>query len=456
MAQDIDSASKTSVASSRVRPEPPESSDDVEAAEAQLGQLRPEVAGDRARGLPGAGMGRDVFGPEGARHVEDRRLFLAEREIHGRLPRAELLPVIAGRAGQGKPGLCPGPRGISPEEARGAHQRSAWNSSTRCVTTARMAAVVVVARGEPVGVDRALAVGGGAVPDEVGSLQDLLLAPERLGILGDQLHQFRQRLGNGTIGAAAEVDQPFRDAVALGAPAVLVDQEAVVDAPALVLAPRAARASAGGLRRGRRATACPRAGATRRRSAISSVGKRAEGRRSHQIFVASSIRPSSISTSTVRSVLGPARRSAAAGRCAAGCRRPSAGRRQGPCPAPARRARRSRAPADAAGSRANWPRRSMRRSSSLDADMDMHAADQHPPRDAREVAAQRVVAVLVGVVLGLPVGEGVAGDGDGGEAVVRGVRRHAGAQALQVVARLADGARRPWCRPRSGIAGTRG
>jgi hypothetical protein len=75
-----------------------------------------------------------------------------------------------------------------------------------------------------------------------------------------------------------------------------------------------------------------------------------------------------------------------------------------------------------------------------EAHVDMHPRDQHPPRDPREVAVERVVAVLVGVVLDLPVGEGVAGDGDGGEPVAGGVPRHARAETAEILARLADGA----------------
>ena len=57
---------------------------------------------------------------------------------------------------------------------------------------------------------------------------------------------------------------------------------------------------------------------------ISSVGKRAEGRRSHQILLASSMMPLRTSRSTVLLVLLPALEAAAAARCAA-----APGRRRG-------------------------------------------------------------------------------------------------------------------------------
>ena len=48
----------------------------------------------------------------------------------------------------------------------------------------------------------------------------------------------------------------------------------------------------------------------------------------------------------------------------------------------------------------------------LDADMHMHAADHQPPRHVLEIAREHVVALLVGVLLARPFGEGVGGGGD--------------------------------------------
>ena len=56
---------------------------DIEAAEAQPGQPGPEIPGNRALRFPVAGMGCYVFRAEFAGHVEDRRLFFAQCEIHG-------------------------------------------------------------------------------------------------------------------------------------------------------------------------------------------------------------------------------------------------------------------------------------------------------------------------------------------------------------------------------------
>jgi hypothetical protein len=79
-------ASKTSTASSRVSPRAACLPADVEPVEAQLRQLRPEFARDRALAIPVAGEGGDVFGAELPCHVEDRDLLFAEYEIHDYTP----------------------------------------------------------------------------------------------------------------------------------------------------------------------------------------------------------------------------------------------------------------------------------------------------------------------------------------------------------------------------------
>ena len=78
-----------------------------------------------------------------------------------------------------------------------------------------------------------------------------------------------------------------------------------------------------------------------------------------------------------------------------------------------------------------------------DADMDMHAADQHPPRHPLQVAGEAVVAFALGMGLPPPFRERMARGGDGGEVVAR---RHLGdgaAQPAQIGAGLADGVADP-------------
>jgi hypothetical protein len=55
----------------------------VERAEAELGQFRPQCLWDLSGLVPGLRMGRDLGLPEGAGHVENCFLLLAQREIHG-------------------------------------------------------------------------------------------------------------------------------------------------------------------------------------------------------------------------------------------------------------------------------------------------------------------------------------------------------------------------------------
>jgi hypothetical protein len=54
----------------------------------------------------------------------------------------------------------------------------------------------------------------------------------------------------------------------------------------------------------------------------------------------------------------------------------------------------------------------------FDTDMDVHAADQHPPRDAVHVAGEVAVAILPRHALVLPIGERVAAGRDRDEAVI--------------------------------------
>ncbi len=55
--------------------------------------MGPEVARDGAGGLPLAGVGGDARGADGAGHVEDGVLLLAQCEIHARLPRSGMPPT---------------------------------------------------------------------------------------------------------------------------------------------------------------------------------------------------------------------------------------------------------------------------------------------------------------------------------------------------------------------------
>jgi hypothetical protein len=79
-------------------------------------------------------------------------------------------------------------------------------------------------------------MGAGAAGEDVARVQHLVEATEMTRILIDESDHFVEQLGIGEDGAAAKIDEPLVGAVALRPPAVLVDQHARIDAPALVLA----------------------------------------------------------------------------------------------------------------------------------------------------------------------------------------------------------------------------
>ena len=74
----------------------------------------------------------------------------------------------------------------------------------------------------------------------------------------------------------------------------------------------------------------------------------------------------------------------------------------------------------------------------LDADMHMHAANQHPSRDPGEVFFQIAVPRFVGVVLILPVGKRMRRRGDRGQPVRIAMLLDRAAQMGQISARVRD------------------
>ena len=186
---------------------------------------------------------------------------------------------------------------------------------------------------------------------------------------------------------------------------------------------------------------------------ISSVGKRAEGRRSHQILVASSISPTLTRVSTVRWILVGARE----GRRQAGARhlvphRQAIGVEPGLVAAPEGRGGRQRQQVRQEIGQLVEQVEAERLV--LDADMDVHAADQEPPGHHLEVAGERVVALLVGVALQAPLGEGVGRGGDRREAVAVGAGGHGARAGGRARPAPRPASRRPRCRSRPGSAGT--
>ena len=74
----------------------------------------------------------------------------------------------------------------------------------------------------------------------------------------------------------------------------------------------------------------------------------------------------------------------------------------------------------------------------LDADMDMHAADEHPVGHGLHVVSEALIALLVDIVLLAPVAEGVRGGRDRGEAVIAAGPRDAAPEPAQLGPHLAD------------------
>src|SRR3546814_6028468 len=80
------------------------------------------------------------------------------------------------------------------------------------------------------------AVGRGAAPQDLAGKAGLLQAAERLGVVVSQREDLLQQVLVRGHHALAEVDQAVVHAIALGAPAVLVDPHVGILAPALVIA----------------------------------------------------------------------------------------------------------------------------------------------------------------------------------------------------------------------------
>src|SRR6516164_7087672 len=84
--------------------------------------------------------------------------------------------------------------------------------------------------------DHELAMGARAAGEDLAGVRDLGEAAEMARIGIDERQHLVEQLGIGKDGTTAEIDETLVGAVALRPPAVLVDQHARIDPPALVLA----------------------------------------------------------------------------------------------------------------------------------------------------------------------------------------------------------------------------
>ena len=74
----------------------------------------------------------------------------------------------------------------------------------------------------------------------------------------------------------------------------------------------------------------------------------------------------------------------------------------------------------------------------LDANMDVHARNQHAPHHQLQILGQHRVAFFVGVMLVLPQGKRMSRGGDRRQIVLGGVIDDGPAQPAEIVARLLD------------------
>ena len=199
-------------------------------------------------------------------------------------------------------------------------------------------------------VDRELPVGAGAVGHDRAGALELGEAAQLGGVLAQQLDQLVDQLAHRLQAARGEVGELGLDAPALGAPFVLLDQDAAIAAASSGCGCAGARDGGAATGRGRRWSARPRRSVQMSVIRSSSVGCLAEGRMSHQIWVASSISPTSVRISTRSLPLAPAREplGRAGARQVAGDR--AAERLEAGVLAAPRRASWSTAPGDGAGS----------------------------------------------------------------------------------------------------------
>ena len=79
-----------------------------------------------------------------------------------------------------------------------------------------------------------LPLGAGAAREDGAGVLHFRRAAELLRIHGDDFQQFVEEVPEWDDLALAEIDQPSFEAVALGQPAVLVDEEGRIAAPALI------------------------------------------------------------------------------------------------------------------------------------------------------------------------------------------------------------------------------
>jgi hypothetical protein len=282
-----------------------------------------------------------------------------------------------------------------------------------------------------------LAVGARPLLDDLARSGDLRGAAEMVGVLGDQLEQLFHQLGEGHHRALAEIDHAFAGAVPLRAPAILAHQEGRVIAPALVLpaqaiehAQDAAEQRGDGEAVGKQRADIGDAHLERRKARRGpqippDLGRVLDQPGVHQ----------HLDRAGIFAVAAELMRHAGAGQLVE--------HRQPVRFEPGRLS----LPEGRGGGEREQMRQEIGRLAEqvdaqilvLDADMYVHAANHEPARDLLQILRESVVALLVGVLLAAPFGEGVGGGSDGGKAELGGDGADGRTQPDQLVARLMHG-----------------
>ena len=272
---------------------------------------------------------------------------------------------------------------------------------------------------------------------------DLIQAAQGLGIRLDQLDHLLQQIGIGHQLTAAEIDQAGLEAVAHGAPAVLVDQEGLVAPPGGVhaLEPPQHADQADIQRRHRHRVLDARADI-----ADAHLQRREPGTRPDVPPDLGAVldHPDLDQGVQVLLVLAEAH----IGFGDAGARQlvedgQPIGLQVGHLALPERRRRGQHQ--EMGQEVADLVHQIDAEIRVLDADMDMHGADQQPPHRHADILLELLVALPLRGLLGLPGGKGMGRGGDHLGAMGTGDLADAAAQADQVVTGLGDAAadRRP-------------
>ena len=279
-------------------------------------------------------------------------------------------------------------------------------------------------------VDRALALGRGALASDAPRLQHLRAAAQRLGVGADKVDQLLDQVGEGRQHRPAVIDKLALGAIAHRPPAVFANQGRGIEPPALVAGAQAEQERQQRLEHGGDAGGVldPRADIGDPLFQGRELGRGADVPPDLGGVLDAAGRDQLIDQAAVFAERGQivgqpgARQGVEDGQAVA--------RQPGVLASPERRRATQRQQVGQEIGRLGHQVDAQ--VLVLDADMDMAAADQHPPPRRAEVGAQFVIARLAGMALAAPLGEGVGRGGDRGIAELGRRRGDARAHPHQI------------------------